>query len=419
MTGVLGTYGSDTYGSGTYGGFPITADPRWVIIAQTADGWVDIGCDARTVQINAARSSFVEAFSARTATVEFTNDDGRYSTWTSNSVWLSAGGWVTGIPVRIGVVWQGTLEWRFTGTTDRVEEGWPLFVDAVAVATMTATDGFKQLARYKGAARAAVGAGELSGARVNRIAVDAAWSGPTRVDAGTVTLAATTLEGLALDQLRVTGESEWGWLYIDGDGALVFRQRNAADTDPRMTTVQTTFTDTHALAGACYADATQTAADDEHIINQATVTPPALGPQTFSDAPSIAHFGVRTWDRDDLPLTSGPDALGIAQAVVTSYRADDRRIDAVVFDAAGRPDAWPAAHKTRITDRIRFVRTLPGGHQLDAELQVLERSDRMVPLGVDGRLAEWQVTLSTASAAVIAGLGEWDVGTWDDSIWGV
>ena len=91
----------------------------------------------------------------------------------------------------------------------------------------------------------------------------------------------------------------------------------------------------------------------------------------------------------------------------------------MVVDAAGRPAAWPAAHGCRITDRIRFIRTLPGGHQLDAELLVLARSDRMVPLGVDGRLAEWTVRLATASAALIAGLAQWDVGTWDESDWGV
>lgn len=416
---MTATYGSDTYGAGTYGGQPIAVDPRWVIVAQASDGtWVDVGCDARTVNVTHERSAFVEAFSAATASVEFANDDGRYSSWTPNSVWAAAGGgWSTGVPIRVGVVRGGVIEWRFTGTTDRVEDAWPMFVDAVAVATVTATDGFKQLARYQGAVRAPVGAGELSGARVNRIADDAAWTAPRRVDAGTVTLQATTLAGLAVDQMRLVGEAEWGWLYVAGDGALVFRQRDATLTDPRMTTVQYTFTDSHALPGACYGDATETVADDETIVNTAVVTPPGLATQTFSDAASVAHFGPRTWTRTDLPFAQITDAAGLAQAVVGYYKADVRRIDTIVVDGT-RPDAWAAAHGARTADRIRFVRTLPGGHQLDADLLVMSRTDRMTPTGVDGRLAEWTVTLGTGSATNIRNLGQWDVGLWDQAVWG-
>ena len=43
----------------------------------------------------------------------------------------------------------------------------------------------------------------------------------------------------------------------------------------------------------------------------------------------------------------------------------------MTFDGAHRPDDWTAAAGVELTDRIRFVRTFPGGYQFDADLLVL------------------------------------------------
>jgi hypothetical protein len=303
----------------------------------------------------------------------------------------------------------------FTGTTDAVIDTWPGTIDSLAA--VTASDGFKRLARHNGGPRVAVGAGELTGARIARLADDAGWLDLRRIDAGKVPLQASTLDGVTLDLMRTVGESEWGWLYIGRDGALVFRQRDAIDTDPRMTTVQWTFTDTDALAGACYGDLVLKA-DSDAIVNVATVTPPGVAAQSFTNATSVGWFGPRTWSRTDLPIQNAGDAQGLAQLVVLAEAFDDRRVDAVVFDAANRPTSWPAAQGVRLTDRIRVLRTFPGGWQLDAELIVQGRKDSIVAGGMDGGPSQWTVTLATASAASIADLGLWDSGTWDDSTWG-
>src|SRR5262249_23472943 len=149
---------------------------------------------------------------------------------------------------------------------------------------------FKLFARHNGGPRTAVGAGELSGARVNRLLDDNAWTGARAVDAGVVALAATTLDGTTIDLLHQTGEAAWGWLYVRGDGAVTFRQRDVVDTDPRMTTVQYVFTDNDALAGACYGSAV-IGADDRSIVNVASVTPASGTVQTYTDTGSRAFFG--------------------------------------------------------------------------------------------------------------------------------
>ena len=414
---TFGTYGAGTYGGRTYGGLVYDVTPRWVVQVLGGDGaWIDVTCDVRGLSVDRGRSSWVDAFKAGTAMVELSNFHGIYSTFPTNSVWLQPGGFVTDVPIRMGSYLEGdNLTWRFTGTTDAVEDTWPGTVDALA--TVTATDGFKQLARHNGGPRAAVGAGELSGARINRLLTDAGYTGPRDVQAGTVTLQATTMDGLTIDLMRTVGEAEWGWLYVMGDGTLRFLQRNVVDTDPRMVNVQAVFTDDDALPGACYGQA-KVVSDSDRIVNVATVTPPGHAASTFSDAVSRGWFGPRTWTRTDLPLNVDVDAVGLAQAVVAAGAYDDQRIDEVTLDAAHRPSNYPVAQSLRLGDRIRFVRTIPGGHQLDAELLVYGRKDTVTPDG-NGRVATWDVTLTTGSAVNLADLGLWDEDTWDDGIWGV
>ena len=417
MTATLTAYGDGTYGGSNYGGVVVDAAPRWLVQVQLPDGtWRDVTCDVRSVAIDRGRSSWVEAFKAGTATIVFANFAGIYSTFPSVSIWRQPGGFVTDVPIRCASILNGDVDWRFTGTTDAVVDSWPGTVDAIA--TVSATDGFKQLARHNGGPRAAVGAGELTGARIQRLLADASYAGPKVIDAGKVTLQATTLDGITIDQMRTVGEAEWGWLYIAGDGTLRFRQRDAIDTDPRMTTVQFTFADTDAIAGACYGDAS-VGSDSDRIVNVANVTPPGHSLSTFQDAPSVAWFGPRTWTRTDLPFNLDVDALGLAQLVVLEQKTDDKRIDTVSIDAANRPDNYAAAHGCRITDRVRFIRTIPGGYQLDAELIVQGRRDSVTARGDDGHVSQWTVEFATASASLIAALGQWDDGTWDDSQWGV
>lgn len=408
-----GTYGAP---GATWGGLAARTDPTWLVqVADPVAGWVDRTCDVRSITVDAGRSSYVDAFSAAAAQIVFWNPAGIYSTWPDNSIWLQPGGFVTDVPIRAGSVLAGVVDWKFTGTTDHVADSWPGTVDAIA--TVTATDAFKQLARYNGGPRTAVGAGELSGARVNRLLDDAAYHGARAVDAGVVALAATTLDGTTIDLLHQTGEAEWGWLYVRGDGAVTFRGRTAIDTDPRMTTVQFTFTDSDAIVGACYGAAV-VGADDDRIVNTAAVTPATGAKQTATDAGSVGWFGPRSWTRTDLPIATTTDALALAQLVVTQEAHDDRRIDAVEIDGA-HPSTWPALAGARIGDRVRFVRTFPGGHQLDAELLVQGRSDAVVPAGDGWALGAWTARLSTSNALVIVGLGQWDVGLWDDALWGV
>lgn len=411
-------YGDGTYGSGTYGLPNVPADPAVVVEILTPAGWVDVTCDARSIVLDRGRSSYLDAARAATAALDFADFDGRFSPWNPASYWLQASPYATDVPIRVTVAdaANGLVYRRFTGSTDAITDTWPEqsgWRDAIA--SVSATDGFKLLARHEGLARPPVGANERSGARIGRLAADAAWAGPSRLDAGTIALQQTDLAGVTLDLMRAVGVAEWGWLYVDVDGALVFRQRDAVSTDPRMVNVQWTFGDLDG-DGVCYNDLALVT-DETDVYNVATVTPVGFGPGTATDADSVAWFGPRTWTLDQSPHVSTGDATSLAQIVVLEQAASTRRVESVTFDALESPDAMAAALGVQINDRIRVIRRA-AGVSIDTELLVQGIHEELTA-GGSRRPASWSVTLATADALVVNLWAAWDDDLWDSGQWGV
>jgi hypothetical protein len=93
----------------------------------------------------------------------------------------------------------------------------------------------------------AQGTGELSGARIARILTAAGWYNAAQVlsdiDAGQSKLQGTTFGDTALSLLRLTADSEVGEIYVNGSGAVVFRDRYAPLADARSNTPQAVFGD--------------------------------------------------------------------------------------------------------------------------------------------------------------------------------
>lgn len=414
---VVTRYGDATYGANYYGQGALSTSPVFMFEIWTPSGeWVDATCDVRSVRVDRGRTSYVDAQGAATATVELANATGVYSGWSVFGIWAKSSPYRVNVPIRLRTLYGSTLSGMFYGSTDAVTDSWPGTTDALA--SVTATDGFKFLARHSGVARAAVGAGELSGARINRLADDAAYAGTRMIDAGTVTLQATTMEGVTLDLMRQVGEAEWGWLYFNVDGALVFRQRDAVQTDPRMVNVQWTLTDDAMPGAVCYSDLS-IPIDDSDVWNVAQVTPPGVATQTAQDANSVAWFGPRTWTRTDVPLVNTTDALNLAQLVVLEQANAARRVESVTFRASHSPAAWACATGVRMNDRVRLIRHYPDGYVLDAELLV-QGVHHTITADGSGVPNAWDVTLDTADALQVRDYGQWDVAKWDTTDqWGV
>ncbi|HEY9474896.1 MAG TPA: hypothetical protein VIS06_13715, partial [Mycobacteriales bacterium] len=272
--------------------------------------------------------------------------------------------------VRVRATWANVTYELFQGTAD----GWDVTYQdpGQSVTALTATDGMKVLAGNSRPAVAAVGDGEDTGARVNRILDAAGWNTEDRlVDEGDTFVQPTTLDGEVLAQLQLVADSEIGELYVDGGGRVRFRARNALLTDTRSNTSQAIFGD--AGDELPYKDLA-ISTDDATFFNQVRVTraaretaegdPPDVPvEQTADDTASQALFYAKTFVPSTAPiLRTDADTAAYAQWLLAVASEPELRFTELTFEPAVQPaDLWPQALGREIGDRITIIRRPPGG----------------------------------------------------------
>ena len=416
----INTYGEALYGSAGYGGY-IDRLAHFTIEALINGVWTDLTCDVRTLHINMGRSALLDKFAASTAVMNLSDFEDHYNAWNPSGLWAQNGVFRTGVPIRVRLEQFGNARALFSGTTDAVNDSWPGTTDALT--EIQATDAFKSLARLRPAKLgAAAGAGELSGARINRILDAAGYDGPRSIATGLSAWQGTLLDGVALDLINEVSEGEFGPFFIDGDGAATFLDRNAISTNPRMANVQWSFLDFDADPSdhtwTCYSDIVLAATDDQ-VTNKAVVTRTGGAPQTASEAASIAWYDVRSYTRDNIGLNTDADALQLALNVVQELAYNDRRVDSITFYPLFVTNGVDVACGIRLLDRIRVVRISTGGTAIDAELLVQGIEHTISGGGLGDHPGEWSVTLKTTNARLIRDAAQWDIGKWDTDKWGV
>lgn len=187
-------------------------------------------------------------YQASTATITLDNSDGRFDPDNLSGPYVSAG--VTQlaamVPVRIRAAFMSVAYPLWSGFAD----GWILatvdYEGGYAELTLSATDAFRVLAGIFLAPVAAEGSGADTGARITDILGRAGWytSAEYRaVNTGNSTLQATTLGDYALNLMQIAADSEIGQLYVNGSGAVVFRNRRALLNDARSNKSQANFGD--------------------------------------------------------------------------------------------------------------------------------------------------------------------------------
>jgi hypothetical protein len=413
----------------------------------------DPDCDIRAISLDRGRARYLDPTAAGQISVTIANFEGRWSGWNAGAFWAQLGSSptrFTAIPTRLRlatvalfddgtVALTGPYTTMFTGTLDSIVDAWPNTTDAIV--TITATDGFKDLARYSAVAGGTpTTAGAKTGTVIGAIATKAAWptaaSGwlpvPRRIDTGQVGLQAWDLQGVALDTMQTATESEWGWLFMDVDGALTFYDRNAVINKPRMSTVQWTFVDAdHFAQGGthvCYEDIS-VRIDSDTIINLAQITPVGGTLVTSTDAASVTAYGPKTYSRTDLPINTGTEAQATADLIITEYAHDEKRVESLVFEAAyDRPQHVQVAAGLQLNDKIRVFRQFLSGngavpsYTLQADLLVMGIHHDIVAGGAEPggggytAIQSWKVTIRTATAINIAAWGQWDVDVWDHDL---
>lgn len=302
-------------------------------------------------------------YEAGTGAAVLKNNDRRFDPTHLTGPYVSGG--ITQVlpmrPIRYTATWDGTTYGLMRGFVDSWNIDWngPNWSEV----TVPFTDGFKVLEAYdRIAVDPAVGAGEDSGARIDRILDSAGWPAGLRdIATGNTTLQETDLGGTALSECFLTADSELGEFYIDGDGNVVFRNRHGMLLDARSNTVQATFGDSGSELH--YAkDGLTLSYDHETLANFAKVTRRGGIEQTATDQDSIDEYLTRTFNRSGLLVENDSDALAHAQWILYTSKEPELRFQSMRINPLRDPDTlFPQVLGREIGDRIQVLMRPPGG----------------------------------------------------------
>lgn len=307
-------------------------------------------------------------YEAATATVVLNDPDRRFDAENLAGPYVAGGVSLVQpmVRVRIRAVWDGTSYPLFYGYADDWQPDYQ--GNSWTYVTLTATDPSKILADDDRMAGTPVGAGEDSGARVDRILDLSDWPAGDRVIAvGDTTLQSTDHAGNALTELQLVQDTEMGEFYFDAQGRAVFRNRQAVFTEPRSASSQATFGDDpagYAVSGELpYADVKPSAGDDS-LANHVTIARAGGTEQVVQDGPSIAKYLKKTHTRNDLLMETDAAALSYASALLFEWSQRVYRFARLEFntpDPHTEDALWPELLGRQPADRITVFRRPHGG----------------------------------------------------------
>lgn len=327
------------------------------------DLWVDVTdrVSSLTTRRGATRTAGPNVrYEAGTCTVVLRNEDRALDPTNLDGPYVAGG--VTQVEpmrkVRIRATWDDVTYSLFWGYADGWQVTYPGLNKSDVI--LTATDAMKVFAAWDRDESASAGAGETTGARIDRILDAADWPDADRIIAtGDSTVQATTLANNTLTELLLTADSEMGELYIDAEGRVVFRNRHALVEDTRSNTSQGTFGDEDPELR--YVDAPLDY-DSDSIYNLISIARDGGTAQVVEDAASRTAYLTRSYQRHDLILETDAECLSYAELLL--YQGKDPELRFAEMTLRPRRDGdslFPHAFGRKLGDRITVLRRPPGG----------------------------------------------------------
>lgn len=230
-------------------------------------------------------------------------------------------------------------------------------------------------------------AGQTTGTRITKILDQIGFPGGQRVlDTGDITVQADpgTLRTV-LQALQDVEFTEYGAVYIDARGDVVFRERT--DLVDSLAQTPTVFNQS---TGISYKDI-KLAFDDKLIFNVANFKREGGSMQTASDQTSIDTYFPHAITKENLLHESDAATLDLAKAYVGNRSTTDIRIDSMTLDlttpnyAAG----IQAALGLDFLSPVEISNDQPGGSTITKTLQVFGVQHQITP-------RSWLTTFTTS-----------------------
>jgi len=307
--------------------------------------------------IRRGRSRITSKFEAGTADVVLFDQNGDWNPMNP------AGAYYPNlVPLRqiiIYATYLGVDYFLFSGFITNYDTGFRQGNEDVSTVTLRCVDGTKLLAGSSISTVTGAPAGQLSGARVDALLNAVDWPLSLRnVDSGDSTLQADPgTSRTALEALNTVQDSEFGGLFVDGEGAVRFVSRSNLIAEPA--TAAYTFADDG--TNISYTNAI-VAFDDTNLVNDVTVTRAGGTAQNAFDQPSIDTYFLHSGTRSGILVQTDAEALNQAKGILATRKDPEVRVDSIqlnLYDDTN-PNKPLSGVDIELLDGISVTKTMPG-----------------------------------------------------------
>lgn len=362
------------------------------VLADSASIIVDVSNRVMAATVRRGRSPLTDTFQTGSASIQIADQNGDFNPQNPTSPYYTLLQPLRKIQIAGVDPSTGTAYAMFSGYITGYQYTQSRDTGSVSYTTITAVDGFQLLNLAQVSTVAGAVAGETTGSRINVILDAIGWpSGQRDVDTGLTTVQAdpaTTRTALAA--LQTVATTEYGALYMDASGQVVFQDRNV--TAGSVGGTPTVFADDG--TGIAYSNI-QWILNDAQIFNDVNVTATGLAKQSATDATSIATYFRHSYSATDLLMQTTVEALNYAQAYLASRKDTTIRVDSMTLDLASSNYAAgvTAALTLDYFDPITIKQAQPNGTTLQKTFQIFG-------VAHDVRPNQWKTTFTTLEPVI-------------------
>lgn len=332
--------------------------------------WEDITPWVKAVDIRRGRNNELDQIVAGTARVIVDNRDGRFTPANPSSPYAPDVKPMRRLRVR--ATWGSQTYDLFGGFVER----WPLQLAAgrMAEASLEAVDGLAILAAAKVTAS---WPSQPTGQRISAVLSAAGWTQGQRVDNGLSWMPAASVSGVdALSHARAAELVEMGWLFVAGDGAVVFHDRARRIHPTNLTPVLTIGSAPGELP------ASEVVIDtDTPIWTRVEWQRQGGALQAVEDLAATAEYLLRVDRRDGLPFVDDVETRTRATVHLQTYSSPRIRLAAAeVAPDANPAQLWPLVLPRDLSDVVLAKVAVPAAPALE-QLSFIEGIEWSIEAG--------------------------------------
>jgi hypothetical protein len=360
------------------------------VLADSTAVIVDVSNLINRIETNRGRTALSDQFQTGSLTLRLVDQNGDFNPQNTSGPYYNL---LTPMrKVQITATYSGITYPVFSGFITSYVTSYPSEAEDVAITTIQAVDAFRLAQNAQISTVTGASAGNLSGTRINQILDEIDWPASMRdIDAGLTTMQADPgTNRTALQAMFTVSESEYGALYVDGDGSFVFQDRGV--TAGSIGGTPTAFADNG--SGIPYFDASWIL-NDVLVFNKATITRLGGTAQVATNQASIDKYFLHSYFLNELLMQTDAVALDYAQAYVASRAETSIRCDAIVLDlyTPNYNSGVIAALNLDFFDPISVLTTQPGGSTIQKTLQIFGVRMTITP-------NSWKTTFTTLEPVI-------------------